>query len=157
MTEDKPPERLSGPRWLGAIVPRIARPAFRRRSPGAAALMADWHSVVGPALAAVTQPVRLSRARDAPATLTIRCAGPIALELQHLAPQLLARINAQAGFPMVGALRFERGSIAAPAAPPAKPARAPAPPPDATGLDALADDGLRAAFAKLRANLKDQT
>lgn len=156
-TEKAEPPRL-GPRWLGALVPRVARPAFRRKSPAAAALMADWTSVIGPALAAVTQPVRLARgARQAdgstaPATLAIRCAGPVALELQHLAPQLIARINAFAGFALVGQLRFERGSVVPPA--PRAPRPAPLPPADPTGLDGIENPELRAALAALRANLQ---
>ncbi|MCC7282519.1 MAG: DUF721 domain-containing protein [Acetobacteraceae bacterium] len=152
-----PPPRL-GPRWLGALVPRIARPAFRRKSPAAAALMADWQSVIGPALAAVTQPVRLARGprlddgSTGPGTLGIRCAGPVALELQHLAPQLLARINAWAGFALVGRLRFERGSVTR--APPAPARPPPAAPADTSGLDAIADPELRAALAALRASLQ---
>jgi hypothetical protein len=153
MTPDKPPDERSGPRWLGALVPRIARPAFKRRSPAAAALMADWPAVIGPALAAVTQPVKLTRAKDAPGTLTIRCAGPIALELQHLAPQVIARINTHAGFALVGGLKFERGSIAPPVAPKRLP---PAPPPDSAGLEAIADATLRDALARLRATMKDR-
>jgi hypothetical protein len=153
----EPPPRL-GPRWLGALVPRIARPAFRRKSPAAAALMADWQNVIGPALAAVTQPVRISRGvrlpdgGSGPATLTIRCAGPVALELQHLAPQLMARINAASGFALVGQLRFERGIVTPP--PARAPRPAPAPPADATGLDAIAHPELRAALAALRSSLR---
>lgn len=145
-----------GPRWLGAIVPRVARPAFRRGNPAAAGLMADWPAVIGPALAAVTRPVRLARAAKnadgtpAPATLTIRCAGPVALELQHMAPQVMARINQSVGFPLVGALRFERGSIAPPR-PPVRPAAAA--PASEAGLEAIADPELRAALAVLRAHL----
>ena len=42
---------FGGPRALGALLPRLTRPAFKRRSPAGASLMADWPSVVGPALA----------------------------------------------------------------------------------------------------------
>lgn len=149
-----------GPRWLGAIVPHLTKPAFRRHSPAAAALLADWAGVIGPALAGVTRPVRLSRpARNADgsrgaAILTIRCAGPIALELQHMAPQVIARINQSAGFALVGGLRFERGSVM----PPPRPARRGAPivAVSQAGLEAIADDGLRAALAMLRANLSEK-
>ncbi|MGN6816220.1 MAG: DUF721 domain-containing protein, partial [Solirubrobacterales bacterium] len=39
-------------------------------------------------------------------TLSVACAGPVAMELQHLAPELLARINAHLGRPVVERLRF---------------------------------------------------
>lgn len=158
-TPDPAAER-QGQRWLGALVPRIARPAFRRRNPAAAALLADWAAVVGPALAAVTQPLRLARGAKAPdgtarpGTLAIRCSGPVALELQHLAPQLIERINAHAGFPLVGALRFERGTVTPPAPVPRLP---PAPPPDEAAVAAVTDPDLRAALARLRSNLTRRT
>ncbi|HEY4251363.1 MAG TPA: DUF721 domain-containing protein, partial [Roseomonas sp.] len=79
---------FGGPRPLGAILPRLTRPAFRRRSPAGAQLMADWPAVVGPALAAISAPKRLSAG-----TLVLACSGPIAMELTHLAPELIARIN----------------------------------------------------------------
>jgi hypothetical protein len=93
--------RFNGPRAIGAILPAIARPAYRRRSPAAAAIMADWPQIVGPALAAVTTPRRLSAE-----TLTLGCVGPVALELQHLETELLARINGHLGRVLVTRLRF---------------------------------------------------
>ena len=106
---------FGGPRALGALLPRLTRPAFKRRSPAGAALMADWPAVVGPALAAVTAPKRLNNG-----TLVIACAGPVAMELTHLAPQLIGRINAHLGQAVVERLRFVQqasSNAVAPAAP----------------------------------------
>ena len=63
--------------------------------------MADWPAIVGPALAATTAPRRF-----AAGTLTLGCAGPIALELQHLAGPLMERINGHLGRPLVQRLKF---------------------------------------------------
>jgi hypothetical protein len=90
-----------GPRPVGALVPRLARPVFRRRTPATAQVLADWDAIMGPALAAVTTPRRLVRG-----TLTIACVGPIAMELQHLATEVMARINGHLGTEIVTALRF---------------------------------------------------
>ena len=90
-----------GPRPLGALIPALTKPVFRKRSPAGAQLMADWAGVVGPALSSVTSPLRFTAG-----TLTIGCAGPVAMELTHLAPQLIGRINAHLGKPMVERLRF---------------------------------------------------
>ena len=54
--------------------------------------MADWEAIVGPMLAAVSTPRRL-----AAGTLTIACAGPVAMELQHYATELISRINTHLG------------------------------------------------------------
>jgi hypothetical protein len=110
-----------GPRPVGALVPAIARPAFRRRAPAAAQVLADWPAIVGPALAGVTMPRRLTGG-----TLTIACDGPVAMELQHLADAVIARINVtvggqSGGRPLVERLRFVQEALPRPAASPPKP------------------------------------
>ena len=92
---------IYGPRPLGGLVPGLVRAAFRKRSPATAQVIADWEAIVGPLLAAVAAPRRL-----AAGTLTLACTGPVALELQHLAPALIERINAQLGRTVVERLRF---------------------------------------------------
>lgn len=120
MAKDGDGRRFPGaPLPLGQLIPAITRPAFRRRSPAGAQLLADWAQVVGPALAAVTAPLRLSAG-----TLTIACAGPVAMELQHLAPELVSRINGHLGRVTVERLRFVQQSL------PARPAAKPSPPPE---------------------------
>ncbi len=109
--------RTHAPKPLGAILPPLVRPVLKKRAPSIAALLADWEAVVGPAIAAVAIPKRL-----AAGTLTLAASPPIALELQHLAPQLLARINIFLGAEAVTRLRFAPGAVAAPQRP------APAPP-----------------------------
>ena len=118
---------VSGPRPVGALVPALTRPAFRKRSPATAQLQADWGAIVGPALAAITAPRRLSAA-----TLTLACSGPLALELQHMAPELLARINGHFGRVLAERLRFVQEPP--PAVTPAAQELGPAPP--VAGLEA---------------------
>ena len=103
-----------GSRPLGALVPRLTRPAFRKRAPATAQVLADWSAIVGPAIAAVTVPKRLSAG-----TLTIACSGPIAMELQHLVTELIGRINGHLGKPGVNGLRFVQTMGEAAAAAPA--------------------------------------
>ena len=90
-----------GPRSIGAVVPVVTRPAFRKRAPGSAQVMADWAQIVGPELSATTTPRRLTNG-----TLTLACTGPVALELQHLSDQVLARVNGHLGRKVVERLRF---------------------------------------------------
>ncbi|MBV9656137.1 MAG: DUF721 domain-containing protein [Acetobacteraceae bacterium] len=107
-----------GPRPVGALVPALTRAAFRRRAPAATQVLTDWPAIVGPALAAVTAPRRLQGG-----TLAIACSGPIALELQHVGAELLARINGALGRPVVERLRFVQDMN-----PPPLPPQAPPPP-----------------------------
>ena len=123
MTKEPPDvhgHRAYGARGVGALIPAIARPAFRKRGPAAAQIMTDWASIVGPQLAANTAPRRLSGGR-----LTIACAGPVAMELQHLAPQLIARINAHIGHALVTELRFTQDFQPSTTPPNSRPAESP--------------------------------
>lgn len=119
--KDKPeaPRRAYASRPLGALLAPLLRPAFRKRAPATAQILADWPNIVGPRIAAVTTPRRL-----AAGTLTLACAGPVALELQHMAGALAERINTHLGRRTVERLRFVQDLLAPMASNP------PSPPPD---------------------------
>lgn len=114
---EEPSRHIYGPRPVGALVPALVRPAFRRRAPATAQVLADWEAIIGPALAAVTTPRKLFSG-----TLVIGCAGPVAMELQHMAEPLMARINGHLGSIAVTRLRFiQVAPLSRPAAPPPRP------------------------------------
>jgi hypothetical protein len=108
------PTRNYAPRGIAALLAPVVRPAFRKRAPAAAALLADWESLAGPAFAARASPVKF-----AGGTLTLACAGPAAMELQLVAPTLIARLNLALGQQMIERLRFTQQApkILSPAAP----------------------------------------
>ncbi len=105
-----------GPRPLSALVPALVRPAFKRRAPATAQVLADWDIIVGPAIAAITTPLKLSSG-----TLSIGCSGPAAMELQHLSDALMGRINSHLGQVAVQRLRFVQSALRPAAPAPAKP------------------------------------
>ena len=117
--EGEAARHVYGPRPVSALLPALTRPAFKRRAPAATQVMTDWPAIVGPALAAVTSPQRLSAG-----TLTVACAGPVAMELQHLSGELIGRINAHLGTPVVQRLRFVQTLPGPPIAPAPIPAAA---------------------------------
>ena len=143
---DKSAERHPyGSRPLAALLPAVTRSAFRRRSPMAARLLMDWDAIVGPALAAVTAPERC-----ASGTLSLACAGPVALELQHLAPKLIERINGHVGRPLVRRLRFHQVPVSPlPSAPLPKPRRPATEAVVAARLAGIPEGELRDALARL--------
>ena len=133
-----------GPRPVGSMIPSVTREAFRKRSPAAAQLIADWAIIVGPELARSTAPKRLTRG-----VLTIGCAGPVAMELQYLAAALLNRINAHLGASVVTQLKFLQVSLDFPKLPvPAAIAPAVIAAADAAVAD-LPNGDLRSALAAL--------
>lgn len=134
-----------GPRAIGAVLPAVTRLVYRTQGAAAAQLMADWPSIVGPGLAASTAPRRM-----AAGTLTLGCAGPVALELQHLAGPLMERINTYLGRPMVQRLRFVQDVLVA-RPPPVVAKRAALAP---VAVDGLPDGPLRDALGALGALIR---
>ncbi len=107
------PPRHYAPRGIAGLLAPVVRPAFRRRAPAAAQLLADWESLAGPDLSARAAPVKF-----AGGTLTLACAGPVAMELQHAAPALIGRLNLALGHATIERLRFVQQAPAVAAAPP---------------------------------------
>ncbi|WP_408740695.1 DciA family protein [Acetobacter sp. LMG 32666] len=146
--EAPPPRRVMKALTLAALLPNVTAPAFRRRSPTGAMLFARWADIVGPAHAAVTTPHRLSAA-----TLTVACAGPVAMELQHQADMLMARINTWCGEPLVARLRFVQDPTAGTRRrQPARKNHAPA-----CTLPDMPDDSLRTALELLGTEILQAT
>jgi len=117
---------------IAAQIPKLTKEALKRRGPAFATIVAEWAEIVGPALAGSCLPEKLATPPRPPkgvaappqaGTLTIRVAGGAALELQHLAPLLVERINRFAGFKAVERLRFVQGPM--PRTPPLPPLPAP--------------------------------
>ena len=111
--DDTAARHIYGPRQLAAIVPVVVRSAFRRRSPGAAHVLAEWEAIAGPAIAAISRPRRLFAG-----TLSISVSSANALELQHYCTTLIERINSHLGHRAVSRLRFVQDFSAAPSPPP---------------------------------------
>ncbi len=102
--------RFGGTRPLAALVPGIAKKAVGKRGFIDARILNDWADIVGPDVAAHAHPDRLSfqKGKRDGGTLHIRAAGPIALELQHLEPILIDRINSHFGYRAVAGIRLHQ-------------------------------------------------
>ena len=159
----------SRPKRLSDLLPAAIGPAAARQGFAGGEILSRWAEIVGPEIAAVAAPQKLSVPPRAPAadpeaaphraTLTLRVEGAFALEVQHRSGEIVARVNAHLGWPCVGQIKIRQGSIARTAAP-RRPAPAPTPE-EAAAVDRAAatieDEGLAEALARLgRATLADQ-
>ena len=135
--------RTRGPLALGALLGPATQALRLKHGRLPAALVAGWEQIAGPALARRCRPVRFVAGKGG-GTLTLAVDGPAGLELQHLGPTLIARVNACLGSDAVARLKLRPGRIAAA---PVAPAVAPAAP-RAAAPDADADP-LAAALANL--------
>ena len=113
--------RGRGPRALAALLPKVAEPAVRKRGFSAVEVITHWTEIVGAELAADTAPEKLSFPRDArrQGTLHLAASGSVALELQHLEPVIIERINTYFGYGAVARIALTQGG--APRAPAPRP------------------------------------
>lgn len=106
--------RARGFRALAQEVGLLTAPLFARRGLAAGTIVTRWADVVGPALAVFTIPERISfaRGRREDGTLAIRVEhGALAVELQHLAPQLIERVNGFFGYRAVERVKLTQGPL----------------------------------------------
>jgi hypothetical protein len=147
---------------LADLVGKALDPVIAKQGFGESDIILNWDDIVGARLAAVSDPIRLQwpprppgRSPEAPpdpATLVVRIEGAFALDLQHLAPLIIERVNARLGWRCVGRISMRQG--------PGKRAvqrhiRRPPDPQSAReaqeAVAAIEDEGLRAALARLGA------
>lgn len=102
-----------GPRAIAAVLPKIAEPALRKRGFSAAEIITNWGEIVGQALAEDTSPDRLAFPRGARSqgTLHITAPGAVALEIQHLEPVIVERINTYFGYGAVKRIALTQGAV----------------------------------------------
>ena len=109
---------------LSRLLTHLLSPAARKRGFAEVKVLEDWPRIVGAGMAKRCQPLRIEFARGAIAggTLVLQAAGGAALELQHMGPQLIERINDYFGFRTVRQLRIVQMPLRR-TPPPAPPAR----------------------------------
>jgi len=115
--KEQAPRRRNGVTRLSSELPALTKTAFRNTMGGRgfaeAGLITEWAAIVGGDVARMSRPMQLAfpRGERKGGVLTIECGGAAALELQHLKPQILDRINSHFGYAAIAELRFKQGSI----------------------------------------------
>lgn len=161
------PKRASFARAVGSFVPRLTRKVFEKFGFSTASLITDWPEIVGADIAQWTEPERLrwprlpanadaaDEARRPSATLVLRVEPARALDVEYRRRQIVERINGYFGYRAVGDLRIVQAPLAPRDTPRdvlvRKPTTSVQPSPE---LAAIADEPLKAALARLQANLK---
>ncbi|HAK99229.1 MAG: hypothetical protein CBE09_05065 [Rhizobiales bacterium TMED249] len=149
---DSNPLRSYGTPHVSKVLGRITGRTMNRRGFSDSRMLENWSAIVGPQLAAMSQPVRLSRrksGRDGGDTsghaggntggntggvLTVKAEGAIALEIQHLAPQIIDRLNSYYGHAAIARLNIIQGPVTV------TPSPLNPPPIKEEDISALADD-----------------
>lgn len=111
-------DRRHGLRHASAVADRLTQKVYGRRGFAMGELLTRWPLIAGESLARHTFPeqLRFPHGKGDEGTLWIRAEGAIGLELQHLQPVLIERINVLCGFRAVRDIRIVQGPIAQPQA-----------------------------------------
>jgi hypothetical protein len=113
--------RRSLPRPLADLIDACLGPTLAAQGFAAADVITAWPEIVGERLAAFTQPMKIEwkrrgagaapDTRPEPATLVVRVEGAFALEMQHLAPVVMERVNAHYGWRCIGRIVLKQGPV----------------------------------------------
>jgi hypothetical protein len=152
----------SHPRPLADVLRKTLTDAFAKQGFASVELVTRWAEIVGPEIAAHSQPEKIqwprtpqARAAPEPGTLMLRVEGPAALEVQHLSDVILQRVNQFFGWQAVGSMRLRQAPLSRRAAP----RRAAVPDTAAVTrvaatLPEIKDEKLREALARLGAAME---
>jgi len=144
---------------LAVTLPKVTRRTLGRHGLAEGGLVTDWAAVVGATIAERSLPLQLSftGGERREGTLHVRVSGALALELQHLEPQVLERINGYFGYRAVARLRIHQGPVPGLPAPRRPPAAAPTAEAEAeigNLLSSVEDQDLREALRGLGRSLR---
>lgn len=146
-------------RRVADLVPAIGDTAFRKFGFVQSSIITRWPEIVGTKLAGVTSPesLRFPQGKKTDGTLAITVSGAHAPIVQHVVPDIIARVNRFFGYAAVARVRVNQGRLRR--QPP--PARLPLVEPDVTPptvplsatLNGIADPELRAVLEGLATSL----
>jgi len=156
-TDPRPGERPRGrgARAVGDIVPDVGRASFRRFGFVQSAVVSRWAEIVGPRYAGVSLPesIRFPQGKRSEGVLTLNVSGSHAAVMQHIAPEIVERVNRFFGYTAVARLVLRQGAAPPPAERRPPPSLKPAPIELGDSLRAISDPELRACLAGLASAL----
>jgi hypothetical protein len=165
--EEKPGKKIEAERKnrlsaLASSVPNLTKLALGKKGFAEASLIGEWPTIVGEDIARLAIPVKMRLPRpkkdEKPAgtiapnvaggTLTLRASPAASLEIQHLKPRILERIQRYFGYPAITEIKIEIGERKRAPSKTRPPGRGPVAQPD---LSNVADPDIREALRRLGA------
>lgn len=130
--------RRGGARAVSDLLPDIGRAAFRRFGFVQSSIIGRWGEIVGERYARVSAPesIRFPQGERSGGVLTLVVEGAHGTMMQHIAPEIVERVNRFFGYPAVARIQFRNGEPLQGRRP--MPAR-----PKSTGVPAELGDSLR--------------
>ena len=147
--------RQNRARAVSELLPAIHGAAFKRFGFVQSALVTRWPEIVGARWAAASNPesLRFPPGKKADGVLTIVVRGAHAPMMQHIAPEIIERVNRFFGYVAVARLTIRQGEVAKPMPRSAPTSLKPAPAEIGEGLKVIVDPELRAVLESLAAGV----
>lgn len=153
----KPVEAVRGgpARALSDLLPAVSGVAFKKFGFVQSSVVGRWPEIVGPRFAAVSAPesIRFARGSRQDGTLHLVVRGAHGTMMQHIAPEIVERVNRFFGYPAIAKIVMRQGEVASPAPRPAPPSLKPVPVDLGDSLRAIVDPELKAVLSALAAGV----
>ena len=150
-------ERRNGhARALSELLPDVGRAAFRRYGFVQSAVVSRWSEIVGERYARVSSPesIRFPRGERTEGVLALTVAGAHVTMMQHIAPEIIERVNRFFGYPAIARVQFRQGVVTRPKRPAPRPQRAAPSAELGEGLRMIADPELREILGALAVSVE---
>ncbi len=149
----KPDETPRGgrARSVAELLPDAGRASFRKFGFVQHSVVSRWGEIVGQRYAGVSAPesIRFPQGKRANGVLTLTVSGAHAPMMQHVAPEIVERVNRFFGYPAVERVVMRQGVVAKAASRPAKAELQPVPVELGESLRAVGDPELRTVLESL--------
>jgi hypothetical protein len=151
------PEKPRGgrARAVAELLPDAGRAAFRRFGFVQSAVVSRWGEIVGPRYAGVSAPesIKFPHGQRTGGTLSLVVRGAHATMMQHIAPEIVERVNRFFGYEAIVRVQIRQGDVPAPAPRAAPPSLRPVPVELGASLRTIADPELKAVLEALAAGV----
>ncbi|MEP9403833.1 DUF721 domain-containing protein [Sphingomonas sp. VNH70] len=107
------PRRRGSMRAVSELLPDIGGTAFRKFGFVQSAVVSRWGEIVGDRFARVSAPesIRFPPGKRAEGVLTLTVSGAHGTMMQHIAPEIVERVNRFFGYAAVARLVFRHGEV----------------------------------------------
>lgn len=149
------PRRSNRPRAVSELLPDVGRATFRKFGFVQHAVVSRWSEIVGERYAQVSAPesIRFPQGKRAEGVLSLVVGGAHAPMMQHIAPEIIERVNRFFGYTAVARLHIRHGSVAPTSRPAPAPELKPIPEEMGESLRGIADPELKAVLEALAAGV----
>jgi hypothetical protein len=158
------PASRAGPKPLAELLEPCLQPILAAQGFASSDIITGWPEIIGERLAQFSRPVKIEWPRrrafaedgqgGEAATLVLKVESAFALDIQHMVPVLIERVNARYGWRCIGKVVIKQGPVPHALPPPARRTLDPAMVEQASQrLGAIENEGLREALVRLGAGI----